>query len=362
MTGTTTTARPLGPPTEDAVAHLLKDDFEADAIWSRRGTVVVRGRPLFLDETRLTALRQRFGSLGWALHWERARHDWLLIIDRDRSRRFPWVPIVLFLATVGAVVFLRPFTLTGFSTEGFWPLFWQELPFAYALFPILLAHEFGHYFAARSHHYPASLPYFIPGFYPFGTFGALIVAKHPFRNRRVLFDIAVAGPIAGFIVCVPVLWYGLAHSGWVSVTQEVGLILGDPLLMKGMAKFVMPPAPGPDMDILLHPAAFGGWAGLFVTMLNLMPFGPLDGGRTAYALLGRRQRYVAIGFWVALAVSLLFSYFWVIWLALGLIFRLPHPPTLDDTEPIGRTREWIGILVVVIFLLCFMPLPIHNVA
>lgn len=356
-----TTAPATSPPTEDAVALILRDHFEADAIWSRKGVVVARGRPLFLDESQLDQLKARFAIEGWSLRWEPARHDWMLIIEKERARRFPWLAVSLFLATVVAVVFLRPFTMTGFSFDGFGPIFWQELPFALALFPILLAHEFGHYFAARVHRYPASLPYFIPGFFPFGTFGAVIVARHPFRNRKVLFDIAVAGPIAGFIVCLPVLWYGLAHSTWVPVTTETGLSLWDPLLMKGMAWMLLPSAPGPNMDILLHPAAFGGWAGLFVTMLNLLPFGPLDGGKTAYAMMGRFQKTVALGFWLVLAASLFYTTFWLIWLGLALILRLPHPPTLDDSEPIGRERMWVGVAVVVIFVLCFMPLPIGGI-
>jgi membrane-associated protease RseP (regulator of RpoE activity) len=347
-------------PTEDTVARLLVDDFEADAIWSQRGVVVARGRPVHLDESKFRSLEERFRPLRWSLRWERANRDWLIIIEQQQARRVPWLAVGLFLATVVAVVFLRPFTLTGFSMNGFAEVFWSELPFAYALFPILLAHEFGHYFAARAHHYPSSLPYFIPGFYPFGTFGAVIIARHPFRDRKVLFDVAVAGPIAGFVACIPVLWYGLAHSTWISVTDVAGLRLGDPLLMKAMAQVLMPQAPGPDMDILLHPAAFGGWAGLFVTMLNLLPFGPLDGGKTAYALFGQRQRWVAMVFWGLLAVSLVFSYFWLIWLALALVFRLPHPPTLNDHVPLGRTRLWVGVAVMMIFILAFMPMPIYG--
>lgn len=318
---------------------------------------MARGRPVHLDLQQIELLKRALADGGWSARSERAGQDWLLMIERRKDWRPPWLALTLFLATVVAVVFLRPLTLTGFSLEGFREVFFTELPFAYTLFPILLAHEFGHYFAARAHDYPASLPYFIPGFYPFGTFGAIIVARYPFRDRRVLFDIAVAGPLAGFLVSIPVLWYGLAHSEWVHLPESGGLYLGDPLLMKLLVTWALPAPPEAGMDILLHAAAFGGWAGLFVTMLNLLPFGPLDGGKTAYAMFPGRQKWIAWGFWGVLATSLLYSYFWMLWLCLTLVFRLPHPPTLNDEVPIGRRRALIGVAVLAVFVLSFMPFP-----
>ena len=343
--------------TADTLTPLLREHFDVDAVWSRRGMVVARGRPVHLDVHRFDLLKRELAHLGWTARWEQADRDWLVMIERRKHRRPPWLALGLFLATVVAVVIVRPLTLTGFSLEGFREMFFTELPFAYALFPILLAHEFGHYFAARAHDYPASLPYFIPGFYPFGTFGAIIVALYPFRDRRILFDIAVAGPLAGFLVAIPVLWFGLAQSEWVHLPEAGGLYLGDPLLMKLMASWALPAPPEEGMDIMLGAAAFGGWAGLFVTMLNLLPFGPLDGGKTAYALFSGKQKWIAYGFWGLLALSLLYSYFWVLWLGLALVFRLPHPPTLNDHVPIGRRRALIGIAVLADVVLSFMPFP-----
>jgi membrane-associated protease RseP (regulator of RpoE activity) len=282
----------------------------------------------------------------------------LFTVEKARANTIPWLAIALFIATTVSVILIRPATMPYRHPDGFMALVWEQLPFALSLFPILLAHEFGHYFAARLHRYPASLPYFLPGIWPFGTFGALIVARHPFRDRSVLFDIAVAGPLAGFVVAIPVVWYGLSQSEWIQTSAGSGFILWDPLIMKALAALALQPAPGPEYDILLHPAAFGGWAGLFVTMLNLLPFGPLDGGKTAYALLGYNQRWVAYASWGLLCTTLLLDWFWILWLGLALVFRLPHPPTLNDTQPIGRTRVMIGLLVVLVFVLSFMPLPI----
>ena len=131
----------------------------------------------------------------------------------------------------------------------------------------------------------------------------------------------------------------------------------DPLLMKLFARWTLGPSPGEGWDILLHPAAFGGWAGLFVTMMNLLPFGPLDGGKTVYALFGRSQRWIAYACWALLACTLFVSPFWTVWLCLALVFRLPHPPTLNDGPALDRTRQWVGVAVAVVFLLTFMPFP-----
>lgn len=357
MTEPTTSHSP-SKPSEQSVAEILASSFDIYAMWTRKGMVVVRGKKKSSGPDEILQINKRFESMGWQVRWEPTSDEHLVFVEQARART-PWLAILLFLLTVMTVTVLRPFTLAGFQTGNFWPIFWEELPFAGALFPILLAHEFGHYFAARMHGYPASLPYFIPGFFPFGTFGAVIIARHPFSNRRVLFDVAVAGPIAGFLVCIPVLIYGLSQSTWILIGESAGMTLADPLLMIGLSNLVMPQAPAPDMDILLHPAAFGGWAGLFVTMLNLLPFGPLDGGKTVFAMIGPRQRWVAYAGWLTLCASLLYSSFWIIWLGLTLFLRLAHPPTLNDHLDIGNRRRLVGLLVILIFVLSFMPFPIQ---
>lgn len=339
------------------MAALLSGLFEVHALWAHKRMVLVRGRFTGSTELSLAELRQRTASRGWSLSAEPTDGEHLLILEARSARRFPWLALILFLLTLVSVVFVRPATMGSLPGVSFSDLVLQELPFAYALLPILLAHEFGHYLAARFHHYPASLPYFIPGVFPFGTFGAVIVARHPFRDRRVLFDVAVAGPLAGFLVAIPVVWLGLAHSQWVQIPEGAGVRVWDPLLMKMLAAWTLGPSPGEGWDVLLHPAAFGGWAGLFVTMMNLLPFGPLDGGKTAYALFGRRQRWIALISWGALALTLFYSPFWTLWLCLTLIFRLPHPPTLNDQAELGTRRLWVGVAVGVVFVLSFMPFP-----
>ena len=347
-------------PTSEAAAALLVDVMDIDAVWSARKMVVIRGQPKPGAAATWITLEQQAFSRGWQMRREEVRDDWVVFVEPLRRRRFPWLAVTLFVLTVITVTLLRPYTFAQAQGQTFWSAFRAELPFALTLFPILLAHEFGHYIAARYHGYPASLPYFLPGFSLFGTFGAIIVARYPFPDRRVLFDVAIAGPIAGFVVCIPVLWFGLMHSQWVDTQSTIGIALGEPLIMQWISQLVLPPAPGPDMDVVLHPAAFAGWAGLLVTMLNLMPFGQLDGGKTVYALAGMRQKWIAIGAWFVLALSLLITPFWSLWLILALVFRLPHPPTLNDDEPLTRGRKIAGWLVMGIFVVSFMPFPFRN--
>jgi membrane-associated protease RseP (regulator of RpoE activity) len=346
------------PPDARSADEVLSGLFEIHALWVHRAMVLVRGHLLGHSETALRELQERVRQRDWVMRTEPMEGEQLLMLEAQSARRFPWLALSLFLLTLISVVFVRPATMGSVPGQSFWDLVIQELPFAYALLPILLAHEFGHYLAARRHGYPASLPYFIPGIFPFGTFGAVIVARHPFRDRRVLFDVAVAGPLAGFVVAAPVVWLGLAHSQWVQIPEGAGMTVWDPLLMKLFARWTLGPSPGEGWDILLHPAAFGGWAGLFVTMMNLLPFGPLDGGKTAYALFGRTQRWIAVACWALLACTLFVSPFWTVWLCLALVFRLPHPPTLNDGPRLDSTRRWVGVAVAAVFVLSFMPFPI----
>jgi membrane-associated protease RseP (regulator of RpoE activity) len=160
---------------------------------------------------------------------------------------------------------------------------------------ILLCHEFGHYIAARLHKVNASLPYFIPVpvISPFGTMGAVIAMRDPIRERRALLDIGAAGPLAGLAVAVPLYAWGVARSTVVPLAgPDVGMQLGDSLLLRTLDHFFGPAVPA-GMDVLLSPVAFAGWAGMFVTMINLLPVGQLDGGHVAYALFGPRQDVIA---------------------------------------------------------------------
>jgi len=240
---------------------------------------------------------------------------------------------------------------------------WQGIPFAGALLFILTTHELGHYVLSKVHGVPASLPLFIPGPPHFiGTFGAIIRIRGPILDRRALFDIGVAGPLAGFIVAVAALIVGLHLSTVVERTATLGLQLGEPLLLQLLSWLVIGSIP-PESDIVLHPIGFAAWFGFFVTSLNLLPIGQLDGGHVAYALWGRHQRTMAFIF-VPILIVLGFVGWpgWFLWAVMAGLFGLGHPPVMDPHAPLGRTRTIIGWIALAVFVSTFVPVPfsVHS--
>jgi len=275
------------------------------------------------------------------------------------------LPIGLFLLTVFTTLWAGAYQAYSGPVRG--PLnfllenpetLWRGIPFAGALLFILTTHELGHYLLSRIHRVPASLPLFIPGPPHFiGTFGAIIRIRGPIMNRRALFDIGVAGPLAGFIVAVAVLVVGLNLSAIVDRTATFGLQLGEPLLLQFMSWLVIGSLP-PQSDVVLHPIGFAAWFGLFVTSLNLFPIGQLDGGHVAYALWGGRQRTMAFIF-VPILIVLGFIGWpgWFLWAFMASIWGLGHPPVIDPSTPLGRGRTIIGWIALAVFVLTFAPVP-----
>jgi membrane-associated protease RseP (regulator of RpoE activity) len=233
--------------------------------------------------------------------------------------------------------------------------------FSFSLLAILGLHELGHFLMSRRWGVVATLPFFIPVPPPFifGTMGAVIKMKSPVPNRDALFDIAVAGPLAGFFVAVPAVVVGLMLSTVHPHLPTSGgtLQFGGSLLFNGLVKLVL----GVDMasyDVILHPVAVAGWVGLFVTALNLLPFGQLDGGHIVYSLFGRRQG-LAAGLMAAALVPLsLLWQGWVIWLALMFFFGFRHPPVRDEEYPLTVGRKVLGAVTIGIFILTFTPVPL----
>jgi membrane-associated protease RseP (regulator of RpoE activity) len=275
------------------------------------------------------------------------------------------LPIGLFLLTVFTTLWAGAYQAYSGPARG--PLnfllensdtLWRGIPFAGALLFILTTHELGHYLLSRIHRVPASLPLFIPGPPHFiGTFGAIIRIRGPIMNRRALFDIGVAGPLAGFIVAVAALVVGLNLSTIVDRTATFGLQLGEPLLLQFISWLVIGSLP-PQSDVVLHPIGFAAWFGLFVTSLNLFPIGQLDGGHVAYALWGGRQRTMAFIFVPILIVLGFFGWpGWFLWAFMASIWGLGHPPVIDPLIPLGRGRTIVGWIALAVFVLTFAPVP-----
>ncbi len=240
--------------------------------------------------------------------------------------------------------------------------------YALALLTILVGHELGHYLTCRRYGVRATLPFFMPGPPFLGTFGAFIRIKSPVPFKHQIFDIGANGPLTGFALTLPALLIGLAFSkvGPLPATPDT-ITFGEPLLFKLLSGLFFGRIPQ-GSSLILHPVGFAGWAGLLVTALNLVPIGQLDGGHVAYAILGRRARLLSrimVGFLAVMGIF--FHVTWLILAAVILFFefkskmRLRHPPVLDEDAPFGPKRTVLSLVVVLIFILSFIPDPVQGV-
>jgi membrane-associated protease RseP (regulator of RpoE activity) len=272
-------------------------------------------------------------------------------------KKIPFLHIILFVLTLFSTVFVGAMQ-TGADILKEPGQIYRGLPFALSLMIILLTHELSHYFASRRHGVKATLPYFIPAPTIIGTFGAFIKMKSPIATRKALIDIGASGPIAGFIVSVAAALIGLYFSEIVPVAQTKGALnLGDSILFSALARAVVGATPA-NSDILLNPIAFAGWIGLFVTSINLIPVGQLDGGHIAFAFLG--ERHTRLSFILVLLMSLLGFFLWegwVVWAVLLLVLGLRHPPVVYWEENLDRGRKVTGFIALLIFVLTFIPVP-----
>jgi membrane-associated protease RseP (regulator of RpoE activity) len=304
-----------------------------------------------------------------------------------------WVNLLLFALTLLSVLFAgATYSYTGpvpGDTLGqIWTLIthlWVGWPFAVSLLAILLAHEFGHYFVGRARGAAVTLPYFIP--FPLsliGTMGAFIQMKSIPKNKRALFDLGIAGPLAGLVVAIPVLLLGLSQSSLGTVTKlpgsfaegnsllyllakfsifgkllpDAGNLTGMPLLYHWISFFFIgKPSPVGSTDVFINPVAWAGWVGLLVTFLNLVPAGQLDGGHVIYAVFGRRVSRIVP---VILVLMVFLGFFWNgWWLWAFLIFFMgrSHAEPLDQITQLDSRRKALAALMLIIFLLVLMPVP-----
>lgn len=233
------------------------------------------------------------------------------------------------------------------------------LSFSLALMTILLAHELGHYFACLYYQIDASLPYFLPFPSPIGTLGAFIRIRSPIYTMRALFDVGVAGPLAGFVMLLPALLIGMAHSKIVpGIGARGDMIFGVPGIQQVLEWFFFPGVAS--SDIYLHPVGRAAWVGTLATALNLLPIGQLDGGHILYAFAGRWHKLLSRVFVVALVPLAFFAHTWswLVWAVLLFFFALRHP-VICDVSPLGARRIVLGLLALVIFLLTFTVVPLR---
>lgn len=234
----------------------------------------------------------------------------------------------------------------------------RGLPFSLTLLSILLAHEMGHYLACMYYRIDASLPYFLPAPTPIGTLGAFIRIRAAIYHKKELFDIGIAGPLAGFAFVVPALGIGLAFSKVIpGIAQDGDLIFGKPWIQRLLELVIFPGVSG--ADIYLHPVARAAWVGVLATALNLLPIGQLDGGHILYSFIGDSHRLVSrlFIFGALFPLGIFFSRSWLVWAVLLLLFGMKHP-RIYDTASLGQGRVQLGVLALGIFVICFTLSPI----
>lgn len=288
---------------------------------------------------------------------------------------FPWWPnALLFIATVLSVLFtgaiiaigeigLRNPELAQSLAGNIVGEMWRGWPYALAIMLILGTHEMAHYFMMRRHNVPGTLPYFIPVpiFSPFGTFGAAILLRGAMRNRRSLFDVGASGPLAGLILALPILIIGLATSP-LAPADPMGIVEGNSIVYAFSKLVIFGEAlPNDRVDVMVNQFAWAGWTGLFVTALNLIPVGQLDGGHIIYSLLGERSRplyWIVLG--IMLALTLTISSVWIAFIVILFLTGRYYAMPLENITPLDPLRQQIGWATFVIFLLIFTPVPLYQ--
>jgi membrane-associated protease RseP (regulator of RpoE activity) len=286
-----------------------------------------------------------------------------------------WLHLLLFALTIASTTIVGVDQYLGYLAD-FRPsaalpmplpaLLVRGLWYSGTILAILGFHELGHYFACRYYDVDASLPFFIP--VPIllsGTMGAFIRIREQIPSKKMLFDIGIAGPIAGFVVAVPALFVGLAMSHVVRVPLNApGMLeLGEPLLFK-FASWLLWGTQAPGYSLNMHPMAFAAWFGMLATALNLFPIGQLDGGHVSYSVLGPRWSTYLTFAMLGVAVGLaFFAASWIVWTGMIavmlVVFGPRHPRVFDEEVPLDRTRLWLAVFAVVMFVLCFTPAPIR---
>lgn len=352
--------------------RMVADLFTIDAsyIGERGIQMVLRLR---FEKTRSTAmLRDRLKTSGFTFDIQETETNLILRVDPVRRLVIPKLNIILFVLTVMSCYFVPVYfrnSIFGLPQREVLANTLTDLrngigvEFTIAVISILLVHEMGHYVASRRRNIITSWPYFLPAPNIIGTFGAVIRSKSPFWNRRDLIEVGAAGPIAGWVVAMFWLIYGLSKS---YVMPEVGppaqdllmgwTMRGESLIIKGLVPLIVGPAPAGYLYRFTE-AAFAGWVGLLVTAINMLPIGQLDGGHVIYGLWGDLQKklgWIAVVFLFVLGFQ---SMMWWLFAAMGLMFKVGHPPTLDDVLHPTRASAVMGLIALAILLVSFAPIP-----
>ena len=357
-----------------ALRQQMADLFTVDSYTldrPQKGFILFQGQFLCDLTDCFDRLRSRFESAGFTPMVRKQDGRVVLIalpvvVEPTKSN---WlINLALFIATVLSTLFIGAASELGAQEIQRAPTLADlllGLPYCLSILLILGAHELGHYFAARYHKVPVTLPYLIPfPLPPIGTMGAFIQLKAPVKNRRALFDVGAAGPLAGLVFAIPILLYGLYISP-VETLPNVSYMLEGNSILYAAAKILVKGQfyPTATQDVFLSSYAWAGWVGLLVTGLNLFPVGQLDGGHVAYVLFGSKARYF---FWpviIALATLGLLTgaLTWLLWMGLLFVFGRRHAEPLDSVTELDPKRKALAIFTLLLFFLVFVPIPLQVI-
>jgi len=316
-------------------------------------------------------LRKILSQKGYVSFLRHERGEDIIYVTKKpfRKEKSIWINIILLIATIITTMITGSLLHIGVSDlqslENIWSVLYPEnllfgtFYFSFPLLSILFIHEMGHYFISKKHGIHTSLPFFlpippiVPGF-NIGTFGALISSHDPMPNKKALFDVGISGPLAGFIVAIPVTIIGLITSDLVAVDSIVSgeTILGSSLLFELLTSIFVTIPEG--FALTLNPIAFAGWIGLLITSINLLPAGQLDGGHIFRAIFGDKQKYAG---WIAVFIMVFTGWIFFAFIII-LLIGMNHPPPLNDEGSLDLKRKLLFIVAVAILILCFIPYPI----
>ncbi len=359
---------PFNPVTAPDELRLAARPFVAveSYIVQPTGEVVLRGRLLADPHAFYRPLRAAFEGIGFTPLVRRHPDGVEIVAQPGVIKHKParvWINWLLFVLTVASVL-ANGAMMEGVNLAANPAGILRGLPFMLTVLGILGTHEMGHFIVGRWRGAPMSWPYFIP--MPFtltGTMGAVIVQREPLEDRRTLLEVGIAGPLAGLVVAIPLLFVGLSMSTVGAPPSGLYMQEGNSLVY-ALAKYSIfrQWLPGGGVDVQMSSVAFGAWIGLLITMLNLLPVGQLDGGHIAYALLGRKADYLGyavIGLSVVLGIAV--SQLWLVWAAMPLLTGLRHPAPFNDVPDLDRKHVALAISGLVVFVLLFVPNPLTTV-
>jgi membrane-associated protease RseP (regulator of RpoE activity) len=311
--------------------------------------------PVKENIARMQELMRSHGLVGF-FRREGGGHSVAFAVEPARKPTRMWLHAVLLGATILTTMFVGALHVNANPLSNPFDIL-KGWPFSLGVILVLGSHELAHYLVARRLGVDATPPYFLPVPHPMtGTMGAFIRIRSAVPSRSALVRVGAAGPIVGFAVAVPVAVVGLALSRYQPVEPQGGIPLGSPLLFSLLAQLLHGSAPA-GTDLMLHPVAFAGWLGMFVTALNLVPAGQLDGGHITYAILGRHYRaftFVVLG--LLLAGGLVWMG-WPFWAMMTAAFGLQHPPPLDDVTPLSRADVLLALTALAVMVMSFTPVP-----